>query len=56
MKKTGTVLLGMFAITGLVICGSDAGTFLRQLLTSTIGIIIFAGSMFGLIALNREER
>jgi hypothetical protein len=55
MKKVGTILLGMLAITGLVITGSEAVTIPKQFIACTIGIIFFSCSMFALIAINKGE-
>lgn len=54
MKKAATLILGLLAICGLIICGSNFGTELWQLLSCVIGLIIFACSMFALIAINNE--
>ena len=55
MKKTGTILLSLFAIAGLLMAGAETNTFFTQLLTCTTGVIVFAVSMFSLIALHNEE-
>ncbi len=56
MKKViGNSVLSMLAITGLIMAGSEAITIPKQFLVCTIGIIVFAGSMLGIVAINEGE-
>jgi len=43
------ILLGMFAMTGLILAGSETEFFINQVILSTAGVCIFAVSMFGII-------
>ena len=48
MKHMAITLLTMLAIAGLMMAGSEAKTITQQFVGCTVGIIIFAGSMWTL--------
>ncbi len=53
MKTIANTLLGMFFIAGLLMAGSEATTVGNQFVMSMAGLIIFAGSAYGLSRVNR---
>ena len=53
-KSALNILLMMFAICGLLMAGADTDNLYRQLLSCTIGVIVFSCSMFTLVFLNGE--
>ncbi len=53
MKTVANTLLAMFFVTGLIMTGSEAQTVSGQFIVSMSGLIIFAGSAYGLSRVNR---
>jgi len=53
MKRISTILLSMFAISGLVMAGSDAQSIFSQFVLSTIGVSIFGAAMWTIATIHR---
>ena len=55
MKKAAITILGMIAISGLVMAGSETSSIVSQFICCTTGVCMFAGGLYGISVIMRGE-
>ena len=55
MKTMLTILAGVIAVSGLVLAGAETANLATQFGICSLGVCLFAGGMFWISKIHREE-